>query len=260
MNRMTKPTRPQYEDVADEYARLVAPKYVPIAALVADRVPSVVSAHEVVELAAGTGVLTRLLAPRVLRAGGSFTAVDLSPEMLRNAHRHVDPRVELVVGDVEDLPLPDGSADLVVSSLGPVQDSDRAWSEVTRVLRPGGRVVLVTWGTEYGERTLVQAVRGRLGLDPLPAMAPEEYVTRARRAGLVDVGLDRAALPAVHDSVDAYLSYRAAFGRPQWIGDRSLDDVRDAIRAECCRYVDVRGQVVLDWAVLVIDAHLPSGR
>jgi SAM-dependent methyltransferase len=257
MNDLVRAATPQYDLVAEAYARLVAPKYEPIAALVAERVrrwrPWV--PQDAVELAAGTGALTRQLAPWVLGAGGRYTATDVSPRMLHAGRPTLDERVELVVADVEDLPFPDRGADLVVCSLGPVQDTDAGWSETARILRGGGRAVLVTWGNDYAERSLIQRVRDRLGLDPLPTSRVEDLLERARSAGFASVDHEDVKLPVVHDSVDDYVRYRAAFGRPAWLGDRPLADVLAAIRAESLRHVDGRGRVLLDWTVTVVEAR-----
>lgn len=245
----------QYDPVADDYARLVAPRYAPIATLVADRVvargwrPT-----SVVELAAGTGCLTRLLAPWVLESG-DYLATDISPEMLRNARERVDPRVELLVADLVAVPVPSDSADLVVCSLGPVQDSEEGWAEVGRILRPGGRLVLVTWGSAYTELDLIRATRRRLGEDEsVPGSSIEDIVRRAHRAGFGAIQHEDVLLSVEHASVDAYLAYRKAFGRPAWMPENRVAEVLDAIAIEAQRYTDERGRVLLDWRVTLVEA------
>ena len=80
----------QYDAVADSYARLVAPRYAPIAALLHTAIGPVTPRSRVVELAAGTGALTRLVAPRVLAQDGDYIAVDVSEGMLRQARAVVE--------------------------------------------------------------------------------------------------------------------------------------------------------------------------
>lgn len=107
----------------------------------------------VVELGAGTGRLTRWLAPRVAR----LHAFDASEAMLRVASRHLREHrhVHLVRADHRDLPLADGAADLVIEGWalghllddGPTAVSD-ALAEARRVARPGAPIVLIeTLGT-----------------------------------------------------------------------------------------------------------------
>lgn len=74
-----------------------------------------------------------------------YVALDLSRGMLERARREAERRglrqVELVHGDVQDLPLPDGAADLTLTmnSLHSVGDPERAIAELVRCTRPGGR-------------------------------------------------------------------------------------------------------------------------
>lgn len=108
------------------------------------------------DLGTGTGVLADLMAPFVDRVIG----VDRSREMLEAARERLGGRagVELRVGDLEELPLDDESLDLAVLSLvlHYVVEPPRVLGEVLRVLRPGGRVLVVEMraherGAEYAE-------------------------------------------------------------------------------------------------------------
>jgi len=75
----------QYDEVAEQYARLIAPRYDAIARLVAEQARPSPNDH-IVELAAGTGALTRLLSPAVVE-DGMYVASDISAAMLaRPAH------------------------------------------------------------------------------------------------------------------------------------------------------------------------------
>jgi ubiquinone/menaquinone biosynthesis methyltransferase len=92
-----------------------------------------------VDLACGTGDVAFLLAGRY--PGGVITGVDLSAPMLaiaRKRNRFLNVRFER--GDLCDLPVPDGSADVVTGSyaLRNAPDLRKAIAEVHRVLSPGG--------------------------------------------------------------------------------------------------------------------------
>jgi ubiquinone/menaquinone biosynthesis C-methylase UbiE len=98
---------------------------------------------EVLEVAIGTG---RNLT--FYPAGVRLTGIDLSPAMLERAReraRELGMEVDLREGDAQDLPLPDGSFDTVVCTLSlcNVPDDRKAVAEMKRVLKPGGRLLLL---------------------------------------------------------------------------------------------------------------------
>jgi ArsR family transcriptional regulator len=100
-------------------------------------------AWTVADLGCGTGALSAAIAPFVLRVVG----VDQSEDMLHAARRRTAgaPNVELRQGALEALPLEDKSCDaaLLVLALGWVEDPAQVLSEAARIVRPGGRLVLV---------------------------------------------------------------------------------------------------------------------
>jgi ubiquinone/menaquinone biosynthesis C-methylase UbiE/DNA-binding transcriptional ArsR family regulator len=95
------------------------------------------------DLGCGTGQTTAALAPFV----GKVIAVDESSAMLAAARKRLDTRanVELRSGSLEDLPIDDASLDAAVLSLVLhfVVDPPKALAEAARVLRPGGRLLIV---------------------------------------------------------------------------------------------------------------------
>ena len=97
----------------------------------------------VADLGAGTGILASTIAPFVDR----IAVVDRSPEMLAAARRRLDgtQNVSFHQGELEALPLPSESIDLAVLSLvlHHVAEPHVALQEVRRILRPGGRLIIV---------------------------------------------------------------------------------------------------------------------
>jgi ubiquinone/menaquinone biosynthesis C-methylase UbiE len=249
------PEPQQYDAVAQDYDRIIRPRYEAIAALVVDRVRELTDVRraEVVELSAGTGALTHQLAP----LARSYVATDVSGPMMAVARRHHVPGTERVTwlrADVRDLGLPSASADLVVSSLGPFQDSENGLAEAHRVLRPGGLLVGVTWGDDYRELDVLQQTRARLGVEPRSTLSAADLTARLSAVGLRRVLVQEVRLPAVHASVGAYLDYRQAFSQVRDLVAGDPDAMLHTL-ASCARsYADPRGRVVLDWHLLVMSA------
>ena len=97
------------------------------------------------EVGCGTGVLAREAVQRV-GPDGSVTGMDLSESMLGVA-RSISPEVDFQQGNAVDLPFADESFDITVASfmLMFVPDQALAVSEMWRVLKPGGRLVISVW-------------------------------------------------------------------------------------------------------------------
>jgi SAM-dependent methyltransferase len=125
--------------VADEYDRL---RSGPSAAALDWLLPK--AASDVLEIGAGTGILTRLLAARVEH----LTAVE-PDERMRAVLAAADPRIDVLAGQAEEIPADSSSVDVVIAqSAWHWVDESRAIPEVARVLRPGGRLSLVWTGPD----------------------------------------------------------------------------------------------------------------
>lgn len=116
----------------------------------------------VLDLGSGAGFDAFLAAERV-GASGRVIGVDMTPEMVerarQNASRMNVPNVEFRLGQIERLPVEDGSIDCVLSNcvinLSP--DKVRVFGEMHRTLRPGGRIVI---SDILRSRDLPEAIRG----------------------------------------------------------------------------------------------------
>ncbi len=96
------------------------------------------------DIATGGGHVARKIGPHV----GRVIASDLTPEMLDHAIPYLEAQgvtAERLVADAQELPLADGSVDIVTCRIAPHHFPDPAAfvAEVARVLRPGGRFLLV---------------------------------------------------------------------------------------------------------------------
>lgn len=105
------------------------------------------SVSRLLEIAAGTGVVTRALAS-AMPAGTSIVATDLNQAMLdRAAAAGTSRPVEWRQADAQQLPFPDGGFDAVVCQFGAMffPDKAKAFSEARRVLAPGGAFIFNVW-------------------------------------------------------------------------------------------------------------------
>jgi SAM-dependent methyltransferase len=161
--------------VADEYNRL---RSGPSAEALDWLLPP--EATDVLEIGAGTGLLTRLLAERVDR----LTAVEPDDRM-RAVLAAVDPGVEVLAGQAEEIPADASAVDVVIAqSAWHWVDESRAIPEVARVLRPAGRLALVWTGPDRSVDWMRSLWAGGI------IFSPEEKTdedSRRRRRHLVSV-------------------------------------------------------------------------
>jgi ubiquinone/menaquinone biosynthesis C-methylase UbiE len=136
----------------------------------------------VLEVAVGTGLQLEHYPD-----GVTLTGLDLSPEMLAVARRRaarLGRAVDLREGDAEHLPFGDGSFDTVVCALGlcTIPDPARAVDEMTRVLAPGGRLLLL----DHVAGTWPPVRAGQWLLERLTVRLAGEHFTRRQRPLLED--------------------------------------------------------------------------
>ncbi|MDR7555611.1 MAG: arsenite methyltransferase [Armatimonadota bacterium] len=145
----------------------------------------------VVDLGSGAGLDVFLAAGRVGPTGRAI-GVDMTPEMIARARAHAArlavSNAEFRLGEIEHLPLPDGSADVVISNcvINLVPDKARAFAEACRVLKPGGRLVvadIVRTGPLSPELETIDAWTACLA----GAIPEGDYLEALRRAGFTEV-------------------------------------------------------------------------
>ncbi|HTB41122.1 MAG TPA: methyltransferase domain-containing protein, partial [Reyranella sp.] len=134
--------------IPEIYDRFLVPLiFDPYAADLAGRV-ALAQPRDVLETAAGTGVLTRALASR-LAPSTRIVATDLNQPMLDQAsQRQADGRAEWKQADALALPFGDGGFDVVACQFGVMffPDKVQGYKEARRMLRPGGRFLFNVWG------------------------------------------------------------------------------------------------------------------
>ncbi len=139
---------------------------------------------KLLDVACGTGVV----AVSAARMGAKVKALDLSPVLLERARWNASTAgvdIEFTEGDVEALPYPDASFDVVLSQYGHMfaPRPEFAVSEMLRVLKPGGRIAFSTWPPELFIGRMFNLV-GQY-LPPPPGVAPvslwgDPHVVRER--------------------------------------------------------------------------------
>ena len=109
----------------------------------------ITAGQRVLDVACGTGVV----AVTAARAGGSVSALDLTPELIERARENgalagVD--VDWREGDAEQLPFEDAAFDVVISQFGHMfaPRPEVVTAEMLRVLKPGGTIAFSTWPPE----------------------------------------------------------------------------------------------------------------
>jgi SAM-dependent methyltransferase len=221
----------------------------------------------VLDVACGTGILARELAPQV-GASGSVVGMDLMPGMLEVA-KQIAPSIEWKQGTAEELPFSDQSFDAVVSQFGLMFFPDRTKSlrEMLRVLSPAGHLAVAVWDSLSNipaisdEVALLERVAGQAAADALRAPFAlgnrTELEQLARNAGVsapvVSTSTGTARFPSIQSLVEAdlrgWLPVMGVLLEEETI-QRVLGEADQVLRA----YVDGKGG-----AVFQISAHVLSG-
>ena len=235
-------------DAPRVYRTLIEPQYARIAEALVAATPLRPS-DDVLELGAGTGLLTEMVAPHVR----SLVATDAVEEMLDVARpRAPAARFELL-NFTEPFPYDDASFDVVLACLTHAQHLTPTVAEISRVLRPGGRFAAAQWGLAYRESILLNAARRSLTLPTFGTAAPGRNEQRLRRAGFAVERTDVSFAPE-YQSVDAYIEYRRGFGRPRTYDEETYEAFLGAVAREAGRYAEVDGRFVNRWNITLLVA------
>jgi SAM-dependent methyltransferase len=159
----------------------------------------------VLDLGSGGGIDVLLSARRVA-PGGKAYGLDMTDEMLslarENQRKAGVANVEFLKGEIENIPLPDDSVDVVISNcvINLSADKDRVLREALRVLRPGGRFAVsdvVVRGEVPAEiRTSVELWVGCIA----GALDETEYIAKLAAAGFEDFEIEPTRVYRVEDA------------------------------------------------------------
>lgn len=202
---MTKINIPYKEAIPGKYERYLGPYlYEPYAIHTTGMIKG--SPKLVLELAAGTGRVTRHIAEKIGNEA-KLIATDINQSMLDIARKQVAAtNVEYLVADTQDLPFPENSFDCVICQFGFMflPDRQKGFNEARRVLKPGGQFLFTTWDKAENNITLSisqQTVISHLKAAPPPFYArpysmhdPVELQNHLTATGFSNATIERVAL------------------------------------------------------------------
>jgi SAM-dependent methyltransferase len=208
----------------------------------------------VVDLAAGTGKLTRALIP----TGARVIAVEPVPGMRAQLELAV-PTAEAVAGTAEAIPLADASADAVlVAQAFHWFDTPAAAREIHRVLRGGGGLGVIwnvwddslAWTVRMQE--LIGAHRGET-----PQRGTSGWREQLEATGLFTAVADRRFANLVHGSLDVLLARTASISFIATLSESERAQVLDGVRAVLAEHPEawVEGEVAMRYVTQVAWCH-----
>ncbi len=198
---------------------------------------AVADLHEgetVLDLGSGGGIDVILSARRVGQTGIAY-GLDMTDEMLalarENAAEAGVTNAIFLKGVIEEIPLPADSVDVVISNcvINLSTDKAKVLTEISRVLKPGGRVGVSDVVAEDHLSTDERAERGSYYGCVAGALSRTEYI-----AGLEAAGFDQVSVEFTHEVADAMhgaIIKAVKTGRPP---ERGLPVIEPAVRAGCC--------------------------
>ncbi|MGW2254659.1 class I SAM-dependent methyltransferase [Kitasatospora sp. NPDC001660] len=279
LSRTNADTTPDYDAASSSYDTYFSP-VMGVHSLAALREVTVSPGDDVLELACGTGHLTHEIVRR-LEGRGSVRAVDKSPGMLSvarakvlpEAMRSPDLEVSLEEGDMEEFlrTKPNDSADLVVVGWAICYSKPvRLLEQIKRVLRPGGRIVVIeTRGDAL--KTLIEQLEKVFTADPslltgmIRVNLPKDAATVARwfaKAGLaVDVQRDgHQVLPATtpEEALEWVQRSGAAAGFKDAVDQSREEHALELIRKGLAEHVARHGALELRHTFVVVTGTNPG--
>jgi SAM-dependent methyltransferase len=156
--------------------------------------------QEVLDVACGTGVVAITAA----RTGARVRGLDLTPELLERARenaRIAGAEIAFAEGDVEAMPFPDATFDVVLSQFGHMfaPRPEVALAEMLRVLKPGGTIAFSTWPPELLIGSSFRLVSSYMpppppGVSPPPQWGDVAVVRERLGAAVKDIVFDRGCM------------------------------------------------------------------
>jgi ubiquinone/menaquinone biosynthesis C-methylase UbiE len=252
---------------AQAYERSIVPSlFAPWAAYLV-QAADVRPGERVLDVACGTGIVARYVAPRV-GSQGHVIGLDINPAVIsvaRAAAEREGLSIEWQTGPAEQLPFPDGAFDLILCQFGLMFFTDRhqALQEMRRVLAPGGRIVVSVWqGLDQHPfyQILDEVTRRQLGKSSVQAVFALGDAGELRHlltnAGFQQVVIESASLTARFSNPAEFLAWEINVDAADTPALQGLDDeAQQAILAAVRQELQAPLQAVMQEGQMVLDYH-----
>ena len=149
----------------------------------------------VLDLGSGAG-FDCFIAARAVGPRGKVIGVDMTPEMIEKANANLaesgEKNIEFRLGEIENLPVESGSIDVAISNcvLNLVPDKAKAFAEIYRVLKPGGRAAVSDIVKLRELPPEIENDADALSACVSGALMKEDYLEKMWRAGLGEVTVE----------------------------------------------------------------------
>ena len=183
---------------------------------------------KVLDVATGSGNTAISAARRFC----NVTGIDYVPGLIEHARKRAEAeglQITFEVGDAEDLPYPDASFDVVLSTLGVMfaPDQEKVAEELLRICRPGGKIGLANWTPEgfIGNmfRTLGKHVLPPPGIKPPPLWGTEERLRELLGEGVASLEVRQRSYMFRYPSSRHFVEYFRSYYGPTLKAFESLD-------------------------------------
>ena len=252
-------------DAANAYEALMVPALFGRKASEVADAAQITEGQRVLDVACGTGVLSREAASRV-GPTGSVAGLDRNAGMLHVA-KQLAPEIEWHSGIAESLPFPDQSFDAVVSQFGLMffQDRRQAIREVLRVLKSTGRFAIAVWNSlanipAYAlEVRLLERMAGRNAAEAVSAPFVlgnrDELKSLFEDAGAPPVEITIAHGGATFPSVNVMLEADLRGWLPMMgivLTEEVIEQILEAAQHELASYVTPDGAISFECSALIV--------
>jgi ubiquinone/menaquinone biosynthesis C-methylase UbiE len=216
---------------------------------------------KVLDVATGSGNTAISAARRFCNT----TGIDYVPELIEHARKRAEVEgmeVTFDVGDAEDLPYPDASFDVVLSTLGVMfaPDQEKVAEELLRTCRPGGKIGLANWTPDgfIGNmfRTLGKHVPPPPGIKPPPLWGTEERLRELLGEGVASLEVTQRSYMFRYPSTEHFVEYFRSYYGPTLKAFESLDLDRQEALAEDLEELLERWNISGDATIIVPSDYL----
>lgn len=252
-------------DAANAYEALMVPALFARKAVEVADAAKLAAGERVLDVACGTGMLSREAAARV-GAAGFVAGLDRNEGMLHVA-KQLAPQIEWHCGIAESLPFPDQSFDAVVSQFGLMFFQDRAGAirEVLRVLRPSGRFAIAVWNSlanipAYAiETRLLEQMAGSKAAEAVSAPFVlgnrDDLLKLFKDAGAPPTEITTTRSQAMFPSVKVMLEADLRGWLPMAgvvLSEETIKRILEAAERDLAKYVAADGTVSFECSALIV--------